>query len=164
MNVNMAEFSSLGDQIVNPGETVTFTLNSLSNRYVRWRQGGGSFLLSGQGSRCGCKCNDSIKYLVSFSANVSIPTDGTVAPISLAYSIDGATVADSIMNATPAAAGDTFMVGRVKTVPIWKGCCETVSIRNTSTVPVQVSEPNIVFERPDLVQYRGFVGGNAIYV
>lgn len=34
--------------------------------------------------------------------------------------------------------------------PIWRGCCETVSIRNTSDIPVLVDNPNLVFTRPDL--------------
>ena len=34
--------------------------------------------------------------------------------------------------------------------PIWMGCCETVSVRNTSDQPIQVQNANIIIRRPDL--------------
>ena len=32
-----------------------------------------------------------------------------------------------------------------------KGCCQTLTVRNTSAVPITVNNPNIVFFRRDLV-------------
>ena len=51
---------------------------------------------------------------------------------------------------TIAAVGDVANVSRAITVPIWMGCCETVSVRNTSDQPIQVQNANIIIRRPDL--------------
>jgi hypothetical protein len=152
----MAEYSANAVQTVNPGETIIFTESPVPcNRgLVRHRDGSGSFLLSGYvPSRYGCNCNrnKSAEYLVDFGANVAIPTGGTVGPISVAVTIDGTTVPASEMIVTPAAAGDYFNVSRAVTVQIWKGCCETVAIRNTSDQPILVQNANVLFSRPDLV-------------
>ncbi len=35
-------------------------------------------------------------------------------------------------------------------IDIWRGCCETVTVRNTSDVPILMQNANIIFARPDL--------------
>lgn len=32
-------------------------------------------------------------------------------------------------------------------VGIWSGCCESVSIRNTSAIPILVENANVIFSR-----------------
>lgn len=140
----MAEWSASAEQIVNPGETVTFTENPVPCRrgYVRHRDGTGNFLLSGANA-CGCNVN----YLVDFAANIAIAEGGEVEPISVALTVDGATIPSSVMEVTPAAVGDFFNVSRAINIPIWRGCCETVSIRNTSSQPISVTDANVIFSR-----------------
>lgn len=149
----MAEYSANAIQIVNPGETVVFTESPepCARGFVRHRDGTGNFLLSGWTPRrmCGCKAK-AASYLVDFGANVSIPTEGTVEAISLAITVDGATVPSSSMIVTPAAVDEYFNVSRAIDIDIWNGCCETVSVRNTSEQPIQVQNANIIFSRPDL--------------
>lgn len=36
----------------------------------------------------------------------------------------------------------------------WRGCCETITVRNTSNQPILVQNANIIFSRPDLVVSR----------
>lgn len=107
---------------------------------------------------CGCPCcnnyNRSATYLCDFGANIAIPTGGTVEPISLALTIDGATIPASTMIATPAAVEEYFNVSRAINADVWNGCCETVSVRNTSTQPILVQNANIIFSRPDLLVSR----------
>lgn len=43
---------------------------------------------------------------------------------------------------------------RAINVDVWNGCCETVSVRNTSTQPILVQNANIIFSRPDLLVSR----------
>jgi len=158
----MAEYSANAIQIVNPGESIVFTESTSPCRrgFVRHRDGTGNFLLSGYvpffgGCNCGCGCgNNSAEYLVDFGANISIPTGGTVGPISVAISVDGATVPASNMIVTPAAVDQYFNVSRSINVDIWRGCCETVTVRNTSDQPIQVQNTNIIFSRPDLFMTR----------
>ena len=155
----MAEYSANAIQIVNPGESIVFTETPVPCRrgLVRHRDDTGSFLLSGyvpyngyNGCAC-CNCNNnSANYLVDFGANISIPTGGTVDSISVAITIDGTTVNSSTMIVTPAAVDEYFNVSRAINVPIWRGCCETVTVRNTSDQPIQVQNANIIFSRPDI--------------
>lgn len=147
----MAEWTNNAVQIVNPGETIVFTENPVPcNRgLVRHRDGTGNFLLAGvvPNGRC---CQSSADYICEFGANLSIPTGGTVGAISVAIMIDGATVPASTMEVTPAAVDEYFNVSREMSVQIWRGCCESVSVRNTSDQPIQVRNATISFSRPDL--------------
>lgn len=150
----MAEYSANAIQIVNPGETVVFTESPepCSRGLVRHRDGTGNFLLSGWSPRRGCCCrrSRSANYLVDFGCNIAIPESGTVEAISLAITIDGSTIPSSNMIVTPAAVNEYFNVSRAINADIWNGCCETVSVRNTSSQPIQVQNANIIFSRPDL--------------
>lgn len=141
-------------QIVNPGESVIFTETSNPCRrgFVRYREGTGNFLLSGWvPQRPGCGCNNkSATYLIDFGANISIPEGGTAEAISVAFAIDGATVPASSMIVTPAAVNEYFNVSRAINVDVWRGCCETFTIRNTSSQPIQVQNANVIISRPDL--------------
>lgn len=148
----MAEYSSDLQQIVNPGETVVFTDSPVPcNRgFVRHRDGTGNFLLSGYVPiKNGCRAS-SATYMVDFGANIAVPTGETVGEISLALVIDGATIPASTMEVTPAAVDEFFNVSRAINVQIWRGCCETVAVRNTSAIPILVENANIVFNRPDM--------------
>lgn len=148
----MAEYSANAVQIVNPGESIVFTDTPVPCRrgFVRHREGSGNFLLSGWTPAAPCRCNKSANYLVDFGANISIPEGGTVGEISVAIALDGSTIPATQMIVTPAAVDDYFNVSRAVNVDIWRGCCETVTIRNTSDQPIQVQNANVIFSRPDL--------------
>jgi hypothetical protein len=88
--------------------------------------------------------------MVDFGADIAIPDGETVGPISVAITIDGATIPASTMIVTPAAVEQYFNVSRAINADIWKGCCESVAVRNTSEIPILVQNANIVFSRPDL--------------
>lgn len=150
----MAEYSANAIQVVNPGESVVFTDSPVpcTRGLVRHRDGSGSFLLSGWVPTKGCfrMQPNSAVYLVDFGANISVPEGGTAGEISVAIAIDGTTVPASEMIVTPAAVDEYFNVSRAINVDIWRGCCETVSIRNTSDQAIQVQNANVIFTRPDL--------------
>ena len=152
----MAEYSANALQTVNPGETIVFTESPDPCRrgLVRHRDGTGNFLLSGwvPNIGCGCRCRRqrSAEYLIDFGANIAIPTGETVGPISVALTIDGATIPASQMIVTPAAVEEFFNVSRAINAQIWNGCCESVAIRNTSDIPILVQNVNVIFSRPDL--------------
>lgn len=150
----MAEYSANAIQTVNPGETIIFTDTPVpcDRGLIRHRDDSGNFLLSGwvPSKRCCCNRNKSANYLVDFGANISIPEGGTVEAISLAIAIDGANIPTSSMTVTPAAVNEYFNVSRAVNVDIWNGCCETVTIRNTSSQAIQVQNANVIFSRPDL--------------
>lgn len=149
----MAEYSANAVQTVNPGESIIFTEASQPCRrgFVKFREGSGNFLLSGwvPSRSCGC-AQKSANYFVDFGANIAIPTGGTAGPISVAITIDGGTLPATQMIVTPAAVEQYFNVSRASNVDIFRGCCETVTIRNTSDQPILVQNANVVITRPDL--------------
>ena len=155
----VAEYSNNNQQVVNPGETVIFTESPVPCRrgLVRHRDDTGNFLLVGFVPRQrGCYCNrqQEAQYLVDFGANIAIPTGGTVGAISLAVTMDGATLPSSTMIVTPAAAEQFFNVSRAINAAVFGGCCESLSIRNTSDQPILVQNANIIISRPDLAVTR----------
>ena len=149
----MAEYSANAIQIVNPGEVIVFTNTPVPCKrgFVKHREGSGNFLLSGWvPNKSGYGCSKSANYLVDFGANISIPDGGTVGEISVAITLDGNTVPATTMIVTPAAVDEYFNVSRAANIEVWRGCCETVSIRNTSSQAIQVQNANVIFSRPDL--------------
>lgn len=155
----MAEYSANAVQTVAPGETIIFTETPVPCKrgFVRHRDDTGNFLLSGYvpySYGCPCCRNNSANYLIDFGANIAIPTTGTVGQISVAITIDGSTIPSSTMIVTPAAVEEFFNVSRAINAQIWKGCCETIAIRNTSDQPILVQNANVIFSRPDLLMSR----------
>ena len=147
------EFSNNAVQTVNPGESVVFTASPVPcNRgLVRHRNDSGNFLLRGNVRRnaCGC-CPESAQYLVDFGANIAIPTGGTVGSISLALTLDGATLPTTQMTVTPAAVEEYWNVSDATILGVWRGCCQTLTVRNISDQPILVQNANIIFSRPDM--------------
>ena len=144
----MAEYIANAVQTVNPGESVIFTTtkNPCTKGYIRHDDGTGSFLCAGVTSSA-CPCVQRSNYFVDFGANIAIPTGGDVEAISLAFAVDGSTVPATIMTVTPAAVEEFANVSRAANVGIWKGCCQTVSVRNVSEQPILVQNANIVFRK-----------------
>lgn len=147
------EFSNNAVQTVNPGESVVFTASPVPcNRgLVRHRNDSGNFLLRGNVRRnaCGC-CAESAQYLVDFGANIAIPTNGTVGSISLALTLDSATLPTTQMTVTPAAVEEYWNVSDATILGVWRGCCQTLTVRNISDQPILVQNANIIFSRPDM--------------
>lgn len=149
----MAEYSANAVQTVNPGESVIFTNTAVpcSRGVIRHRDDTGSFLIAAGAvprRRCGCPVyNSYTPVLVEFGANIAIPTGGTVGAISFAVEVDGTTVPSSTMIATPAAVEEYSNVAVAVSVPVWSGCCETLSIRNTSDQPILVQNANVILTR-----------------
>ena len=152
-----AEYSANATQAVLSGQSVIFTESPVPcNRgLVFHRDESGVFLLANNApsvNRCSCGCRRIYEtlYQVEFHGNISLPTEpaGTVEPISLAISIDGATDPSSIMTVTVPlvsdTAGDNVGASIIVAVPSLCGC-ENVTVRNISTQTINVMNANIVF-------------------
>lgn len=140
----MAEYSSIATQAVRAGANVLFTetLIPCNRGYVRHREGSGIFTLKGICTN-GCRA----RYKVYFNGNISLPTGGTAGTISLAIAIAGEPVLATLMQATPAAVEEPFNVSAATFIDAPAGCCQTISVQNTSGVPIDVRNANIIFER-----------------
>lgn len=150
----MAEWTSVAVQTVNPGESIVFTDNPVPcyRGLILHRDDSGMFLIKGSSNGmlmryCPCMRNPSINYMVDFGANIAVPTGETVGPISVAFELEGSTLAGTTMTVTPAAVEEFFNVSRATNVPIWLGCCESFSIRNISEIPILVQNANLVIGR-----------------
>lgn len=91
------------------------------------------------------------RYLVTFSANIAVPTGETVGEVSLAMTADGGILGGSIMRATPAAVEEYFNVSTQHYVDVPK-CCGNVgtadvAIQNSGDIPVLVDNANITVVR-----------------
>lgn len=153
-----AEYSSNALQAVAAGGSVVFTESPVPcNRgMIFHRDESGLFRLAspalmGVSCRPCCRCCGEYPealYQVAFHANISLPTGGTVEPISLAIAIDGEIDPSSTMTVTVPlvsdVAGDNVGSDVIVSVPCI--CrCSTVSVRNISTQTINVLNSNIVF-------------------
>ena len=148
----MAEFSAIAQQTVNPGESIIFTATIVDDTpaYLRHSDETGEFLLNGNIPYNGCCCRRrrTVVYPAAFGANIAVPTGETVGEISVAIAVDGTTQPATVMRVTPAAVEQFFNVSRTKDVEIWRGCCQSISIRNTSAIPILVQEATLDIDRP----------------
>ena len=147
-----AEFSANAAQVVPANSSVIFTETPVlcNCGLVYHRDGSGIFRLANRFARqniMNCWRRNS-NYLVSFHANIAIPTGGTAEEISLAVAIDGEVDPSSTMIIVPAAIGDFGNVGAEVIVTVPSVClCSSVSIRNTSNQAITVQNANLVIDR-----------------
>lgn len=139
----MAEYVANATQTVEAGQNVLFTEDVIPcNRgYVVHRGGSGIFTLRGISSSCFAR------YRVIFGGNIAVSEGGTAGPISVTLAIDGEVIPTSRAIVTPAAVGDYWNVTEFAFVTVPKGCCNTVSIENTSGQSIDIQNANIVIER-----------------
>ena len=118
--------------------TDTITCGSCS---ISHRDGSGLITLKGVTTQCRAR------FKISFGGNIALPTGGTVGPISLAIAIDGEPITTTTMISTPAAVEEFNNIFGAIFIDIPRGCCSTVSVRNTSTQAIDVQNANLIIER-----------------
>ena len=148
-----AEYSANAVQTVPPGGSVIFTESPVPcNRgLVYHREDSGIFRLANKFFRQNVtQCwRRNTNYEVAFHANIAIP-EGQTAPadgIQLAIAIDGEIDPSSIMisDVTAVETFDNVGADIIVTVPCMCSC-SSVSVRNTSTIPILVQNANIIFD------------------
>lgn len=129
-------------QTVELNQNVLFTDTVVcGNASMVHRDGSGLVNLRGITNQCRAR------FRVSFGGNIAIPTGGTVGPISLALAIDGEPVAATTMIVTPAAVAEYFNVYSSIFIDVPRGCCQRVSVQNTSDEAILVQNANLIIER-----------------
>lgn len=150
----MAEFTYNPIQTVGPNQPVLLNTSIACNRgYVLHRNESGIVTLRGiVNNPTSCFA----RYQVTFNANIAVPEDGTVGPISVALAIDGEPVLTSRAIVTPAAVDEYFNVTSTALVTVPRGCCFNVSIENVSTSadPATTPAPEINVQNANLVVSR----------
>ena len=137
------EYTAAAVQLVNAGSNVQFTDNPIrcTKGYVQHREGSGLFTLRGITSNCFAR------YKVFFDGNIAVPADATPDEISLSIAIDGEPLAASMGAFTPAIAGRYGNVSMVAFIDVPKCCCTSIAIENTSAIPIDVRNANLVIDR-----------------
>lgn len=87
------------------------------------------------------------RYKITFGANVAIPTGGTAGPISLALALNGEGILSTTMTSTPSAVEAFNNVASSTFIDVPRGCCLEVTVKNVSTVDVDVRNANLIVER-----------------
>lgn len=95
-------------------------------------------------------------YLVSYDANIAVPTGGTVGTISLALSRNGQPILTSRAMSTPAAVEEYNHVGSSDYIIVPRGCCVDISLENTSesATPATTPAPAINVQNANLTIVR----------
>ena len=136
------EITANAVQIVAANQNVLFTDEiTCGTSSIIHRDGSGLVTLRGLTNQCRAR------FKVSFGANIAIPADGTVGPISLAIAINGESVLPTTMIETPAAVSEFNNVFSAVYVDVPACCCAQISVKNTSTIPVSVQNANLIVER-----------------
>ena len=129
-------------QTVNANGNVVFTNTAVPGSCAMvHREGSGLVTLRGITNQCRAR------FKVTFGANVALPTGATVAPISLAIAINGEPVAETTMISTPTAVEQFNSISRALFLNVPRGCCQQISIENTSASVISVENASLIIER-----------------
>lgn len=138
----MAEYTANAVQTVAANQNILFTDTPVKgNCSIVHREGSG--LVTARGITNQCRA----RYRAFFSGNIAIPTGGTVAPISVAIALNGEAVPSTSMIFTPAAVEEFGNVSSAVFIDVPAGCCTQISVKNTSTDPIDVQNANLIIER-----------------
>ena len=129
-------------QTVPANQNVYFTDTVIcGNGSISHRDDSGLVTLRGVTNQCRAR------FRVSFGGNIAIPTGGTVEAISLAISLDGEPIGPTTMIVTPAAVETFFNVFSAIFVDVPRSIMSSISVRNISTIPVEIENANLIIER-----------------
>lgn len=87
------------------------------------------------------------RYLVTATANIAVPTGGTVGAVSLSLASNATPINGTLATVTPAAVEEFFNVAMQAYIDVYCGCCKTVSLVNTSGIAVDVNNQNVIAVR-----------------
>lgn len=138
----MAEYTNSSIVSVAAGQNVPLTETEVAgNGCIVHREGAGIVTLRGITNQC------KARYKVGFSANIAIPTGGTVEAITAALAINGEPLSSATAIVTPAAVENYFNIYVAAFVDVPRGCCVTVAAKNTSAQAVLFANSNLIAER-----------------
>ena len=147
----MAEYLANAVQQISLNQPAIFTASIPCNKgYVYHEDETGIFILRGITQNCFAR------YQVTFNGNISIPADGTLAPIAVALAVNGEPRVTSRAIYTPAAVEDYGNVTSTAIITVPRGCCFTLSLRYVPATddPTVTPAPVIEMQNANLVITR----------
>lgn len=136
----MAESFNIGPQTVAPNANILFDYVGCNCKDVTNRVGSGTFTLKGNCCN-GCTCDKN--FYISFMGNISVPTGQTPGAISVALTLNGEPLGESTAIVTPGAVNGYFSVAVQKSISVPRCTSYTISVRNTSAIPINVQNANL---------------------
>lgn len=137
------EITANAIQTVQPNQAVLFTSTAIpGNMSMIHREGSGLVGLRGlpNGQR-------RARFLIKFGGNVAVPTAETVGTMTVSIAINGEAVQTSNMMSTPAAVEQYNNISAELNIDVPIGCCSEISVKNISTIPVNIQNANLIIER-----------------
>lgn len=129
-------------QTVAVNQNVIFTnFVTSGNCSILFQENSGLVTVRGLTNQCRAR------FRITFGANIAVPTGQTVGPISLAISQNGEAIGPTTMIETPAAVEEFNNVSSSYYIDVPSGVSYTISIKNISTIPVNVQNANLIVER-----------------
>ena len=131
----MSEYRYVAEQTVQPNGSVIFSNDGFpcGNGNIIHQDESGVFIARGVVKNPYTAMG---RLSVDFGANVAIPTGGTVEEITLAISVGGAPELASTIRITPTAVDVYENISRSIEIPIYRGVPQYISVTNTSTQPI----------------------------
>lgn len=129
-------------QTVRPEQNVVFTETAIAGcPSIMHREGSGLVTVRGLTQQCRAR------FKVMFGANIAIPAEQDLGPISLALTINGEPIATTTMIVTPNETEAYFNVFSATSIDVPSGCCSQIAVRNISNIPILVGNANLIVER-----------------
>ena len=136
------EITANAIQTVGANNDIMFTDTAVSGcQSIIHREGSGLVTLRGLRRQCRAR------FHLKFGANIAIPTGTDVAPISLDVAINGEPFGTTKMISTPTAVDQYNNVSTSAFIEVPVGCCTSIAIKNTSSIPINVQNANLIVER-----------------
>lgn len=136
------EVTSNAIQTVASGANVLFTETPIEgNSSMHHREGSGFVSLKGV-----CGQQRRARFLIFFSGNIAVANPGANGPIQLSIAVNGEAIQTSRMIIT-ASTDEYFNVSSGLYLEVPKCCCYNVSVKNTTDVPINVQNANLIIER-----------------
>lgn len=148
----MAEYIENSIQTVLPNQNVLLQSSIPCNKgYVIHRNGSGILTLRGiVNNPTACYA----RYQVEFNGNIAVPSDGTLGAISVALALGGEPIQSSKAIVTPAAVAEDpptaenfFNVTSTAIIDVPKGCCQNLTVENTSEGATAADTPTAILVR-----------------
>lgn len=141
----MAEYTYNALQEISVNGSAIFNDSIPCNRgFVFHRNESGVFVLRGIVANA---CQNFARYQVTFNGNISIPTEETVGPISIGLALGGEPIQTSNAIVTPTVVDAFFNVTSTAFIDVPRGCCFSIAVENTSTIPINLQNANLVISR-----------------
>ena len=141
----MAEFTYNPIQEVAAGQAALLNTSiGCQKGYVVHRNESGLVILRGVVNN---PCSGFARYQLTANGNIAVPSGQTVGEISVALAQDGEPIQTSRARVTPAAVEQYFNVTITAIFTVPAGCCFTITLENTSDIPINIQNLNLTVSR-----------------